>query len=117
MLKVLIDTNALIYSFDGKKDIYSIFDRNISEPFSLYCIDSCINELKALGRKDVVKWVYRNKIEVIKTEEGGNTDDKIVEKAAEGGFAVMTEDKKLIDKARVKNIKTVRIAGNGLIVL
>ncbi len=117
MLRVLIDTNALVYTFDGKKDIYSIFDNSVGEAFRFYTLDSCMDELEMLGRKDVVKWVNVNKIEVIGTKLGGKTDDKILNEASEHDFAVLTEDKELIDRSLSKKLKVIRITGNSLVTL
>jgi rRNA-processing protein FCF1 len=117
MLRVLIDTNALVYAFDGKKDIYSIFDRSVGESFRFYTLDSCMGELEMLGRKDVAKWIHSIRIEVIDTERGGKTDDKILSEASDRGFAVLTEDKELIERALSKKLRVIRIAGNNLIML
>lgn len=114
MLKVILDTNAMIYSFDNKKDINAVFDRSVNDSFRLYSLDACIGELKGLDRNDVVLWTEKNNVTILTTREGGKTDDKILEEAAKSGYAVMTEDRELMKRARDRNVKLVRFAGSGL---
>lgn len=115
MLNVLIDTNAMIYAFDGKKDLREIFERNSRDSFRFFCLDACINELAGLGRNDVAGWAAASGIETVKTREGGSTDDKMLDEAAKSGFVLLTEDRELIEMAKKTGIKTVRVAGNGLV--
>ncbi len=112
MIKVLLDTNSLIYTFDNKKDLYAICDRDLQEPFSFFTIDACVNELKMLRREDVVKWLDSAKIKTINCgSESGSTDSKLLAVAKEEGCALFTYDRELLSKAVSAGIKTLKIAG------
>ncbi|MCL5009841.1 MAG: hypothetical protein M1433_02605 [Candidatus Parvarchaeota archaeon] len=115
MLKILIDTNAMIYAFDGKKDINSIFSREVRDSFRFYSLDACMRELEGLGRKDVIRWAKENKIEMINTASSGKTDDKIIDEAVLAGFTVLTADAELIRRADARKVSTVKVSGNHLV--
>jgi rRNA-processing protein FCF1 len=117
MIKVLLDTNFLIYSFDNKTALNETFERNTAAEFSLYTLDSCIEELERLGRKDVIKWLELNRIKVITTDKKGKVDDKIILLAKSEDYGILSEDRVLIKRAKSEGIKIIRFGGRGISII
>ncbi len=114
MIKVLIDTNSLIYFFDNKTDLYSEFDKAFSESFSFYTISPCIEELKRLGKKDVIKWMEFCKINTVRIENKGKVDDNILEVAKKESSALISSDRELLNRARSAGIRIFKVGGRGV---
>lgn len=105
----------MIYAFDNKQDLHEIFDRDLSDSFSLYMIQDSVNELTMLRRRDVVKWLIGAGITVIRAKrEVGDVDSRLLETAKYEGYALLTEDRELASEAVSMGIKTFGIAGRRL---
>ena len=114
MIKILVDTNSLIYFFDNKTDLYSLFDRHFSEPFSFYTISPCLEELKRMGRKEVIKWADVSGIKTWEATNVGRVDDNILDIAKKEKLAVISEDRALVSRAKSAGIKVFKIGGMGI---
>lgn len=108
MINILIDTNLLIYAFDRKIDLNRAFDDSLTPSYKLFCIDRNLEELRRLGRGDVIKLLIHLNIPTLKTNEPQQTvDDLLVKLARERRFYIATQDRRLAQKARNAGIKII----------
>jgi rRNA-processing protein FCF1 len=108
MIRILLDTNFLIYTFDTKMDLHKVLDSSLLEAYELYCTDKNLEELNRVGRKDVLGLVKRLNIVVLKTEEPGlPVDDLLIKISKERGFYIATQDRVLISKAKNAGIPVI----------
>ncbi|MCL5016946.1 MAG: hypothetical protein M1441_02265 [Candidatus Parvarchaeota archaeon] len=99
MIKLLLDTNILVYAFKNGYDLGRMSDSGVYGPYELYTLDLCINELRALNKLDVVRWVQLSGIKTIKTDGSGKADDRLLEIAKERDMHLLTEDRELYNRA------------------
>ncbi len=110
MIKIALDTNSLVYIFDNKTDIESALDLSLGGPYKLFVPQCCINELIKLKRQDVVSLIKSLRFNVIESEPG-DVDGELIRLAKEKNMHVMTEDRKLIAKARLAGVVIIRRSG------
>ena len=105
MKKILLDTNFLLIPWQFKVDIFTQIDKISAFKYGLFIIDKTLDEIKKIveeqkGKdKDAAKFALKlialKNIGVIKTEEGGETDEIILKTASKDDFIVATQDKDL----------------------
>ncbi|MCL4399430.1 hypothetical protein M1293_02925 [Candidatus Parvarchaeota archaeon] len=110
MIRLLFDTNLLIYSFDDKTDIKRLLDSSMTDSYRLYALQQCINELKTIGRRDVAAWAESYGFTILEKEDGRKADDILLEKSKQG-FHIATNDKALYSKVIKHGGKAVKFSG------
>jgi len=105
MKKILLDTNFLMICAQFKVDIFSEIERICNFNYELYVLDKTIDELKNIIEKQkgkhkesakiALQLLKIKKIEILKTDSSGKTDDIIVEYAYKKDYLVATQDKDL----------------------
>tara|TARA_B100000029_G_scaffold499402_1_gene569769 strand:+ start:297 stop:644 length:348 start_codon:yes stop_codon:yes gene_type:complete len=102
-MKVIIDTNSLIYSIENKIDIFDFFDNKGFEIIILNCV---IEEIKKINAKKfkLISEIISNKNLKIEKNVEGHTDDIIIELAKKNKYAILTNDKALKNKATKEKI-------------
>ncbi|MEM3675937.1 MAG: hypothetical protein QXV22_02650 [Thermoplasmataceae archaeon] len=115
--KVVLDTNALIYSIKGKVDIEKWL--SITIPWNSVVVpSSVINELESLSsRIPEARGALRlcQNFELLPVKSSG--DDGIIEAAANTQGIVLTNDRQLVRKLRSLGIRTFSISKNKRVVL
>jgi len=114
MAKILLDTNFLLVPAQFKVDIFEQL-KEFGDDFVV--LDSAVRELKIIGKRKSVSGVSarialelikKHNIEIVKTVEK-SADNAILKFAMEHGCVVATNDKKLIKRLRIKEIKIIRL--------
>lgn len=112
MIRILLDTNALVYFFDKKTDINSLLDKSLNVPFELLYADVSINELKTIKRNDVVRWLYGLGLKKTDSlQKSGPVDDMLIEISRANELYLLTFDKILAQNALANGIGIIRISG------
>ena len=114
--KVVIDTNALIYAVQKKRDLFEDLTKYLGS-FEVIVLQRVKEELEgkaenAKGAKANAKIALEmlDKMRIIDYDkENKSVDDLIVGYAEENDAYVFTYDKKLKQKCKEKKIKLVRI--------
>ncbi len=114
--KVVIDTNALIYSVQKKRDLFEDLTKYLGS-FEIIVLERVKQELEekaknAKGAKANAKIAVEmlDKMRIVDFEKGGKSaDDLIIDYAAENDAYVYTYDKKMKQKCNKKKLKLVRI--------
>lgn len=114
MNEVVVDTNVMVYCFDGKLDLRSLLDNFLQESFSLVTLKKCMDELIAIKRQDVHRFFLFYGIKIVDFYEGKNTDDTLLEYCKGKNCFLFTEDKDLRNKATNINIKTLSFDGRSV---
>ncbi len=115
MIRILVDTNVLVYIFERKLNINEVLDRALSEAYILNTLDLCLNELKTIGKPGIVKFVAQIGIRIVNSGmKAISVDDAIIKEASLGGFYIMSEDKELLAKAAAEGIRTISFNGYGV---
>ncbi len=105
MKKILLDTNFLLIPWQFKVDIFTQIDDIAHFKYGLFILDKALDELKKIveeqkgkdkdAAKVALKLIAIKNIGIIKTEEGGETDEIILKTASKDDFIVATQDKDL----------------------
>ena len=116
-IKVIIDTNALLYCFKYKINIESELTGLIGS-HNLLILKCVYNELKNLaGKKSEAKsslnWIKKFQI----TETEGKGDDCILETAKKMNTMVITNDTELKKRLKTEQIKVIYIRKKAYLVL
>ncbi len=98
-MKFLLDTNFLVYIFDSKLNPYEMISAVVSSSFSIHCLSLTIDELKKIGRNDVVEWIEKVDIKVIKYDCNDKVDNCILKFAKDNSMCILTQDIELINLA------------------
>jgi len=124
-MKILVDTNMLIYAVKHKVDIFKELHGN-----ELITLSNCFNELAELSRKRgkdgenarvAMIMVLAKGVKVIHSKEK-NTDTAIIKYALKhkrsnnNDFAVATNDKKLIKSLKKNGIRIIRLRQRRLLI-
>jgi len=111
-MKFLLDANFLLIPGNFKVDVFSEL-QNFGNP-ELYTIDLVIKELESLasGRgadaraaKLSLLLIKEKRVQIIETK--GKNTDKELEKLAEEGYIVCTQDKELIKRLKTSKLKVI----------
>jgi len=112
-MKVIVDTNSLIYSLENKIDLFDFFDKNGFEIIILNCV---MKEIKKINTKKfkLISEIISNKKIKIKNNMGGHTDDIIIEMAKKNKYAIVTNDKVLKKKSAKEKIILYTVGKNSV---
>ncbi len=112
MIRVLLDTNAMVYFFDKKTDIRAMLDRGLNTAYELYYADVSISELKRIKRNDVVRWLLSISVKKVSPVEAkGPVDDVLMDISRANEMHLLTFDKVLAQRALSAAIPIIRISG------
>lgn len=114
MSSILIDTNVMVYCFDGKISIIDLLDDFLQQKPSVFTLKKCIDELSAINRDDVKSFFNSSGITIIEFDAGKNTDDTIIDFCLDKKCMLFTEDKNLRSKADKYGIKAISFFGRKL---
>ncbi len=104
MTTVLLDANALVMPFQFGINLDTELERMLGNP-EVFVPSSVMEELKVLGRRDALQLAARYTV----IQVNKRRDDGILEAAEKTGGAVVTNDKKLIDRLRKKNVPVISL--------
>lgn len=112
-MKVIIDTNSLIYSIENNIDIFDFFE---SKGFEIIILNCVIKEIKKINAKKfkLISEIISNKNLKIKNNAEGHTDDIIIEIAKKNKSAILTNDRELKNKATKEKIILYTIGKNSV---
>jgi rRNA-processing protein FCF1 len=114
MKKIIIDTNFLLIPAQFKIDIFRKLEEFGGE---FVVLEPSLDELKKLVKyksksgmqaRIVLHMLNKKNIAAVKTAEK-SADDAIVKYASENRCAVATNDKKLIKRLKINEIKIIRL--------
>jgi len=114
VVKVLVDTNFLLYLFKAKIDLESMY---LEDKVEIFVPESVIKELESLkslktkeGRLACValRVIKSSNINIVKSVKN-NVDEDLIVLAKTFGFVVASNDKNLRKKLKMNNIKTICI--------
>ena len=109
MKTVLVDTNIILWTFNGGPD----FRNAITEiaPGHNVAVPSCvISELEKLGTKQAKAALkYCKTLDII--DIGGGYADKMLVLASENGYVIATNDKGLLEELGKRGLNALRIRG------
>ena len=117
-MKIILDTNFLMIPIQFKVDIFSEFERLMEGQYELWIMEGTERELKKVaknkGKKGIparlaLKIIKKNNIKVLKSKKD-HVDDAIVE-IADKNTIVATNDKKLRQQLKDKNVKIIYLRG------
>lgn len=108
-IKLIIDTNTFIYAIERKTDILGVIKMDFPdfEPVMSRCV---FEELKRLSQNSVsakIAFSVFRKLPVIKGE--GQGDDCILKTCVENNIGLLSSDKELLNRARIKNVKVLTV--------
>ena len=114
--KVVIDTNALIYAVQNKRDLFEDLTKYLGS-FEIIVLQRVKEELEgkaenAKGAKANAKIALESldKMRIVGFDKPGkSTDDLIIDYAAENDAYIFTYDKELKRKCNKRKLKLVRI--------
>lgn len=112
MIKILADTNSLVYIFDNKTDINNALDNSLNAPYKLFTLSGCINELIKIGRPEIAVFVRFLRFSVVDCGPG-HVDDELLLVAKKNDMCIWTEDNKLLAKAKEAGIMALRRSSKG----
>ena len=104
-MKIIIDTNIILYAIRYKIDIFAELERICHFPYKICIIDKALEEVKD---KAAIKLLNQKNVNIIKTSSSKNVDDLILE-IADNNTIVLTQDKELKENLRKKKIALITI--------
>ena len=104
-MKIILDTNAILYSIKYKIDLFTELERICHFPYTICIIDKTLEELKD---KSALQLLKKKNVTLIKTSSSESVDNLILE-YADKDTIVITQDKALKKKLKEKNIKLIVI--------
>lgn len=114
MNEILIDTNIMVYCFDRKLNLTNLLDDLFQSGFRVITLKKCMEELISIKRIDVNNFFMHYNINVLDFNKNQNTDDTILNFCLDRKCFLFTEDKALLEKAKINGIKTLSFAGKSL---
>jgi rRNA-processing protein FCF1 len=111
-MKIILDTNFLLLPAQFKLDIFS----ELRKYGSLATMDACIRELERMGKgrgrsagqaKIALALIKKKRIKTIETRQSADT--ALLNHAKEYGYAVATNDRKLIKRLKSNGIRIIRL--------
>ena len=107
-MKIILDTDFLIYAIKNKIDIKTELKRILDINFTINILDQTLNELKNKPLEKLVKQILKaKKIKIIKTKKDAKVDELIFKQKPP--FIVATQDKKLKEKLKKAKIPIITI--------
>jgi len=123
-LKVVLDTNVLLYIEDLKFDIFSEIERVVEFPFEICVMEGTIKELEKLinegnlkekrSAKFAIQLIKTKNLKIIKTVERKNVDEQLLTLGK--NYIIVTQDKELKKKLKEKGMKVLTIRKKSLLV-
>lgn len=110
-MKLLLDTNFLLDLFRFRIDLTEIYDL-LPGPLELYVLNKTVDELTMLSKKSKHGKFAKLALALIKTSKISVIDvtddvDSALVKLARNNFIIATNDSKLREKIRKKEVKTI----------
>lgn len=104
-MKIILDTNIILYALRFKIDIFSELERICDFPYKICILDKTLEELRD---KTALELLKQKNVNIIKTSSSENVDDLIV-KLADEDTIVVTQDKELKKRLKQKKIRVLII--------
>lgn len=108
-MKILFDTNSIIYCLEKKVDLINYFqERN----YDILLFDIILNELKKVDSKKhklFLDIINNKNIKIIKTQDG-HPDEILTNYAKKNNCAILTNDKILKKNLNLLNIETFTVS-------
>ena len=104
-MKIILDTNIILYAIRFKIDIFTELERLCLFPYKVYIMDKTLGELKDKAALQLLK---QKNVNIIKTSSSKSVDDCILEKADQDTI-VITQDKALKNRLKQRNIKLITL--------
>ena len=109
MKTVLVDTNIVLWMFDGGADFIEAL-QDVAPGFDVAIPNCVISELEKLGTKNAKAALkYCEKMNIIDIGSG-YADERLLEASAKG-YVIATNDKQILDQLTEKGRTTIRIRG------
>ncbi|MEM5799317.1 MAG: hypothetical protein QXZ43_01465 [Candidatus Aenigmatarchaeota archaeon] len=115
-MKIIFDTNSLIYSIKYKIDIFKEIEKNFQQPIELSITESVLKELDGISRSKKQSSVYarlsihlieKNNIKILPSRY--KYTDRDILNLADRDSIVITNDKNLKELLKKRNIRTLSI--------
>jgi len=117
-MNVIIDTNMLMAIVQFKIDVLSELKRLGAR--NIYIIDGTLEELKNINESKIIINTLNNLInekEIKIIHSNGPVDNEILRISKENKFAIATNDKEIIKKAKQMKIRIIRIRQKKFLVI
>ena len=109
MKTVLVDTNIVLWMFDGGADFIEAL-QDVAPGFDVAIPNCVISELEKLGTKKAKAALkYCEKMNVI--DIGSGYADEMLLKASAKGYVIATNDKQILDQLTKRGTTAIRIRG------
>ena len=118
-MKVLLDTNMLLYAVAQKVDLQALMDGK-----ELLTLQNCVAELEKLGKgktrsgmhaRVALELLKKKNIKVLQSGEK-NTDRAIIRYARDNNIIVATNDRVLIKSLKTNGIRVIRLRQKRLLI-
>ena len=115
MKTVLVDTNIVLWTFDGGPDFVEAV-KEIAPGFEVAVPQCVILELEKLGTKEARAALrYCEKMNVV--DIGSGYADDMLLNASGKGYTIATNDKQLLDQLAERKFSAIRIRGKKRLVI
>lgn len=113
MTKVFLDTNILLSVFELKKDFLTELELNFGEK-NLVTSTTVTEELERKGKngKMALTLLSQRNVQILPYQGKLTADDAILDICKENSFALASQDKELVLRAKQEALKTIRIRQN-----
>ena len=109
MKTVLVDTNIVLWTFDGGADFVEAL-QEVAPGFDVAIPKCVVSELEKLGSKESKAALkYCEKMNII--DIGSGYADEMLLNASAKGYVIATNDKHLLDKLAERDLTAIRIRG------
>lgn len=125
-MKIVLDTNFLLYIFTSKIDIFDEIEKNIHFRPDYYVLDKTIIELEKLINKGTfserkasklgLEIIKRKHLKIINTEKNLYVDDALVE-LDPNEYVIATQDSGLKKRLKEKKFKILTIRQKKYIIM
>ena len=109
MKTVLVDTNIVLWMFDGGADFIEAF-QDVAPGFEVAIPKCVISELEKLGTKNAKAALkYCEKMNII--DIGSGYADEMLLEASAKGYVIATNDKQILEQLTERGTTAIRIRG------
>ena len=109
MKTVLVDTNIILWMFDGGADFIEAL-QDVAPGFDVAIPNCVISELEKLGTKNAKAALkYCEKMNII--DIGSGYADEMLLEASAKGYVIATNDKQILDQLTERGTMAIRIRG------
>lgn len=106
MYFIILDTDFILHSVDGKVDFSEELRRISSFKYKICILDKTLEELKGKKNEKLALALLKNKVDIIKTKKDRPVDDLILDLKRKN-IIVCTTDKELKEKLKKRNIPVI----------